>query len=95
MSKHTASELLLQSAASFGAACVEVLRMEKELKRLQADKGKYKQAFVETYANGGELCSDCQHSKESGSGWGHTCEVDDLNNCPAVEQLQEDSDEYR
>ena len=32
-------------------------------------------AFVEKYANGGERCSDCRYSDQSGPGWGHTCKV--------------------
>lgn len=31
--------------------------------------------FVEKYANGGRLCSDCPHSDQSGPGSGHECRV--------------------
>lgn len=32
-------------------------------------------AWIEKYADGGEVCADCRYSDQSGPGWGHVCNV--------------------
>lgn len=48
-------------------------------------QGKLEAAFnwIEKYSEGGELCLDCRHS-ELAFGSGHTCIVDNHDDCPAL-----------
>ncbi len=32
-------------------------------------------AWIDKYADGGEMCNDCRYSDQSGPGWGHVCNV--------------------
>jgi hypothetical protein len=46
--------------------------------------------FVEKYADGGDSCTDCRFSDQSGPGWGHTCTLGDegeVTQCPALPDI--------
>jgi hypothetical protein len=43
--------------------------------------------FIEEYADGGESCTDCRFSDQSGPGWVHICKLGDkgeATECPAL-----------